>query len=165
MNSTCQKKSLEYLDPRFLNIKLSPTLRAHQKQLKSTKKIYKFGFGQSPFPIPQCMQSKLNKFKHLKHYSPSQGELSLRKSISDWFQRVYKVDYPEEQIIVSPGSKYMFYLFQMIFSGELFLLSPCWVTYKPQTEILEKKANVIQCKKGKLFIIFFLIFRKFLLSN
>ena len=94
------------------------------------------------------MQTKLNEFKHLKHYSPSQGELCIRKEIAEWFQKIYKTTYSPDQIIVSPGSKYFYYLFQMIFSGELFLLSPCWVSYKPQTEILKKNVNIIQCAKG-----------------
>ena len=111
-------------------------------------KVYKFGFGQSPFPTPQCMQKKLEEFKHLKHYSPCQGESCLRESISKWFKRVYGLDYTQDQIVVSSGSKFLYYLFQMIFSGELFLLSPCWVTYKPQAQILDKPSNVIECKKG-----------------
>ena len=111
--------------------------------------IYKFGFGQSPFPVPECMVARLDANKRLKHYSPCQGEERLRESISKWFRRVYALDYHKDQIVVSTGSKFLYFLFQMIFSGEIFLLSPCWVSYKPQCEISNKTPHVIQCKRGR----------------
>ena len=153
------KNGLSLLDPRFLEIKLSPTLRAHAKQSNSKKKIYKFGFGQSPFPVPNIMQNRLAEHKELKHYSPCTGEFVLQKAISKWFKREYSVDYLPENIVMSCGSKFLFYLFQMIFSGEIFLTSPCWVSYMPQSKILGKENHVIHSSKGKDSIFYFILLR------
>lgn len=138
-----------FFENRFLNMKMSPTLRANMKQAKSTKKIFKLGFGQSPFPVPQIMVKELQKQAHLKHYGASQGEVQLREAISDWLKRTYGIDYSKEQIVVSCGSKFFYYIFQMVFKGEIFLMSPCWVSYKPQGEICKKEAHIVPCNQGK----------------
>lgn len=142
---------LNMIESRFLQMKVSPTLKAHAKQTNSTKQVYKFGFGQSPFPVPPTMRKRLQEYAHLKHYSPCVGEKLLKESISKWFMRNYKLDYTTESIIVSCGSKFLFYLFKMMFNGPIFLISPCWVTYKPQTEILKKTSYTIQTAKENNF--------------
>lgn len=137
-----------FFEERFLKLRISPTLRANMKQSNCTKKVFKLAFGQSPFPVPQIMVDELKKNAHLKHYGSSQGELPLRKAVSGWLKRKFEVDYPASRVIISSGSKFMYYLFQMVFDGEIFLLSPCWVSYKPQSEICGKQAHVVPCKRG-----------------
>ena len=62
-------------------LKPSATLEINEKSnklKKSGKKIYKFGFGQSPFPVPESVVSalKANADKHT--YLPMQGLEELR---------------------------------------------------------------------------------------
>ena len=40
---------------------------------KEGKKIYKFGFGQSPFPIPESIVTELKNNAHKHTYLPMQG--------------------------------------------------------------------------------------------
>ncbi len=57
------------LKPYFLKGSLSPTLRINEKSkqlLKAGKKNYRFGFGQSPFPVPDIVVNALKKEAHQK---------------------------------------------------------------------------------------------------
>ena len=40
---------------------------------KEGKSVYKFGFGQSPFPVPHIVQEALRHNVHQKDYLPVQG--------------------------------------------------------------------------------------------
>ena len=46
------------------------------------KKIYKFGFGQSPFPVPTDVVEELKRNAHQNKYLPMQGLFELRDSVS-----------------------------------------------------------------------------------
>ena len=66
---------------RFKNIKPSSTLRINEiskKLLNEGKKIYKFGLGQSPFPVPEILIETLKKNAHRKDYLNVSGLLKLR---------------------------------------------------------------------------------------
>ena len=75
------------------NIKLlnpSATLAVNEicKKLKSKgKKVYGFGFGQSPFPIPSSIVDELKKNAKKKDYQDIQGLTQLRKSISNYLKK------------------------------------------------------------------------------
>ena len=51
------------------------------------KKIYKFGFGQSPFPIPQSIVNCLKNNANRKNYLPMQGLPELREAISKYLTK------------------------------------------------------------------------------
>ena len=53
-----------------------------QRTYKSGKKVYQFGFGQSPFPVPEKIVNALKDNAHRKEYLPIQGLEKLRESIS-----------------------------------------------------------------------------------
>ena len=89
-------------------LKPSATLAINEesnKLKKDGKKVYKFGFGQSPFPVPKSIVSalKINADKHT--YLPMQGLVELRESISKYLLKKTGVNYPKENIIITPGSK------------------------------------------------------------
>ena len=48
---------------------------------KSGGEVFKFGFGQSPFPIPQNIVDELKAHAFEKDYLPVNGLLSLRNAI------------------------------------------------------------------------------------
>ena len=67
------------------NLKSSSTLRINEisKKLESDgKKIYKFGFGQSPFQVPIDVIDELKNNAHQNKYLPMQGLNELRNAIS-----------------------------------------------------------------------------------
>ena len=69
------------------NLNLSATLRINEisKNLEQEgKEIIKFGFGESPFPIPSKIVDELKKNSHQKSYLHVQGLEDLRASISNY---------------------------------------------------------------------------------
>ena len=69
----------------ILNLKQSSTLVINEKCKKlinQGKKVYQFGFGQSPFPVPEKIVNALKDNAHRKEYLPIQGLGKLRESIS-----------------------------------------------------------------------------------
>ena len=63
------------------NLKPSSTLAINETSRKleeQGKKIFKFGFGQSPFKVPQDVVEELKNNAHQNKYLPIQGLLELR---------------------------------------------------------------------------------------
>ncbi len=120
------------------NLDLSATLKINEisnKLEKKGKKIIKFGFGQSPFPVPDEIVEELKKNAHQKSYLPIQGLEDLREAIAKYESKKKNKNFSAEQIIVGPGSKELMFLLQVSFDGEVILPVPSWVSYKPQSII------------------------------
>ena len=69
------------------SLKPSSTLEINEtsKQLeKKGKKIFKFGFGQSPFKVPSDIVNTLKDNAHQNKYLPMQGLYELRKIIAKY---------------------------------------------------------------------------------
>ena len=78
------------------NLKPSPTLKINEesKKLESEgKKIYKFGFGQSPFQIPKDIVDELKNNAYRNMYLPMQGLPELRTAISKYISKKKKYNY------------------------------------------------------------------------
>ena len=86
-NSFCLKVKMQKLTKKnILKLKQSSTLLINEKCKKlisQGKKVYQFGFGQSPFPVPEKIVKALQENAHRKEYLPIQGLERLRKTISD----------------------------------------------------------------------------------
>ena len=98
---------------KILNLKPSPTLQINETSLKlqkEGKKIFKFGFGQSPFPVPNIMVEELQKKSKEKDYLPVQGLYTLRQLISNY----YSNKFTPENIIIGPGSKEVLFSYFLI---------------------------------------------------
>ncbi len=131
----------------ILKLKPSSTLVINEKSkelIKKGKKVYKFGFGQSPFPVPEKIVSALKENAYRKEYLPIQGLESLRESISKNLKKKTGVNYPKENIVITPGSKEAMLLLHVAFNGEIILSAPSWVSYEPQAIIGRNKVHWIQ---------------------
>ena len=111
---------------------------------KSGKKIYKFGFGQSPFPIPEQVVAVLKKNANKHTYLPMQGLEELRSAIASHLNKNNNNDFKKEDIIIGPGTKELMFLTQIAFQGEILLPAPSWVSYQPQAFIAKNKVHWIQ---------------------
>ena len=132
------------------NLKTSSTLRINEisKDLENQgKKIYKFGFGQSPFPIPDDVEASLKKNSFQNKYLPMQGLLELRESIAKFESKKKNNIYKSQNIIIGPGSKELMFLLQLLFDGEILLPAPSWVSYKPQAIIGRNKFHFIDTNR------------------
>jgi len=129
------------------NLKSSSTLRINEisKKLESDgKKIYKFGFGQSPFEVPDDVIDELKNNAHQNEYLPMQGLNELRTAISKYTSvKNNNNNYKAENVIIGPGTKELMFLLQQLFDGDILLPVPSWVSYAPQALISRNKAHWI----------------------
>ena len=128
-------------------LKPSATLAINEesnKLKKSGKKVYKFGFGQSPFPVPESIVSALKNNANKNAYLPMQGLEELRSTIANQLNQSNNNDFVAEDIIVGPGTKELMFLTQIAFAGEILLPAPSWVSYQPQAVIAKNKVHWIQ---------------------
>ena len=132
------------------NLEPSSTLRINEisKLLeKKGKKVYKFGFGQSPFQIPKDIVNELKNNAHQNKYLPMQGLEDLRKSVAKYTSIKKNYQYKSDNVIIGPGSKELMFLLHIAFNGEIILPAPSWVSYAPQAIIGRNKIKIIQTKK------------------
>ncbi len=131
----------------ILKLKESSTLVINEKSkalISKGKKVFQFGFGQSPFPVPEKIVEALKKNAHRKEYLPIQGLPELREKISKYLLRRTGNDYPKENILITPGSKEAMLLIHIAFNGEIIIPAPGWVSYEPQAEIGSNKVHWLE---------------------
>ena len=160
---------MRFIEKKFVDIKPSSTLSINELSKKiqnQGKKVFKFGLGQSPFPVPTILVNELKKHAHSKDYLDVSGLYELRDCIAKYHTNKNKVRYNADDVLIGPGSKELLFQCQMVFDGITLLPSPSWVSYAPQANFLGKKilwlqttakenwhitANLLEetCKKNK----------------
>ena len=131
------------------NLKPSSTLRINEisKKLESEgKKIYKFGFGQSPFEVPDDVVNELKNNAYQNKYLSIQGLSELRAAISKYSNTKNSQNCKPENIIIGPGTKELMFLLQLLFNGDILLPAPSWVSYAPQALLSRNKTHWITTK-------------------
>ena len=129
------------------NLEPSSTLKINELSKKlefEGKKIFKFGFGQSPFKVPDDIVEELKKNSHQNTYLPMQGLEDLRKVVAKHTSKKKNYDYSPENVIIGPGSKELMFLLHVLFDGEIILPAPSWVSYAPQAILGRNKVKILQ---------------------
>ena len=132
------------------DLKPSSTLLINETSRKleeQGKKIYKFGFGQSPFKVPEDVVIELKDNAHQNKYLPMQGLSELRNAVAKYTSKKKNYDYKSENVIIGPGSKELMFLLHVIFDGEIILPAPSWVSYAPQAILGRNKVKILQTKR------------------
>ncbi|MDB9815151.1 aminotransferase class I/II-fold pyridoxal phosphate-dependent enzyme [Candidatus Pelagibacter sp.] len=132
------------------DLKPSSTLLINETSRKleeQGKKIYKFGFGQSPFKVPEDIVEELKNNSHQNKYLPMQGLLELRNAVAKYTSKKKNFEYKSENVIIGPGSKELMFLLHIIFDGEILLPAPSWVSYAPQAILGRNKIQILQTKR------------------
>ena len=135
---------------KILKLKESSTLVINEKSkelISKGKKVFQFGFGQSPFPVPEKIVDTLKKNAYRKEYLPIQGLPELREKISKYLFKRTGNDYPKENILITPGSKEAMLLIHIAFNGEIIIPAPGWVSYEPQAEIGTNKVHWLETNR------------------
>ena len=95
--------------------------------------VYKFGFGQSPFPPPQQAVAELSRRSAHKEYLPVQGLLELRESVANYHNYYDGLDITAEGVAIGAGSKILIYnILRSFTDADVILVTPSWVSYEPQ---------------------------------
>ena len=129
------------------NLKPSSTLKINEgsRELESKgEKIFKFGFGQSPFEVPHDIVNELRNNAFQNKYLPMQGLKELREAVAKYTSTKKDYKYNSENVIIGPGSKELMFLLQVLFEGDVILPAPSWVSYAPQAILGRNKIQSIQ---------------------
>ena len=87
----------------FTSLSPSATLAINERSKKlilKGKKIYRFGFGQSPFPVPNKIVSTLKENADKKTYLPMQGLPELREVISSYLTKKTGSSFLKKNVII-----------------------------------------------------------------
>lgn len=109
--------------------KLAP-LAADAK--KRGVKVYHLNIGQPDLPTPQCgLDALKNIDRQVLEYSPSQGYLSYREKLCDYYKR-YDIDVTADDIIITAGgSEAVLYTFMSCLNpgDEIIIPEPAYANY------------------------------------
>ncbi len=139
-----------HLNPNVRGLRPSATLAINEKSARLAKqgrKVYRLGFGQSPFPVPPPVVEALRANAFQKDYLPVEGLGELRVAVADFHRRLHDVPASPEDILIGPGSKEMIFHTQLAYPGDVLIPSPSWVSYEPQADLLGRRVCWLQTRK------------------
>ncbi|XP_071789157.1 aspartate/prephenate aminotransferase-like isoform X1 [Asterias amurensis] len=118
------------------------------QMIANGKKVYHFAFGQSPFPVADGARKALVNHASKNAYLPVAGLLELRAQICEFHSELdglHELD--PNLVVVGPGTKQLIFLLVQVFNGDVFILSPTWITYKPITNLAGKHVTEINSSR------------------
>ncbi len=107
------------------------------------REVFRFGLGQSPFPVPDVVVERLRAHAPEKDYLPVKGLPALREAVARNHERTFGIRCSPEQVLIGPGSKELMFLLQLVYYGELTVPTPCWVSYAPQARIIGRHVQML----------------------
>jgi aspartate aminotransferase len=132
------------LNPNLRALSPSATLAINERSNKLRRegqKIFKLGFGQSPFPVPPPVIEALKTNAHQKDYLPVKGLVDLREAVANYFRRWQGLECAGDDVLIGPGSKELMFILQLVYDADLALPTPSWVSYAPQAQILGRPTH------------------------
>ena len=129
---------------------LSATLSINElsnKLKQQGKKVYKFGLGQSPFPVPKIIVEELRVNAFQKDYHQVKGLLPLREAVADYHSRRNDLPCSADDVLIGPGSKELMFIFNSFTMGDSYpntklgFLCTAGKNYRRQTVWVDKKES------------------------
>ncbi|MDP1524289.1 MAG: aminotransferase class I/II-fold pyridoxal phosphate-dependent enzyme [Rhodocyclaceae bacterium] len=123
-------------------LKQSATLAINEKSaqlMREGKQVFRFGLGQSPFPVPQPVVDELRANAHQKDYLPVRGLRTLRDTVAAYHRRMHGIERSGDDVLIGPGSKELMFVLQLVYYGDLVIPTPSWVSYAPQARIVGRQ--------------------------
>ena len=138
---------MSFINSSTENLKPSATLLINQKikiLRDQGRTIYHFGFGQSPFPVPDKIVEELVKHASYSGYLPTLGLSELRKEIGKFLKNHQSIAAHEDTIFIGPGSKELLYQTILIINGTFLIPKGSWVSYLPQVKLNQKDFSLLE---------------------
>ncbi len=138
------------LNPLVLSLKESATLAINLKALELRRRgedVFHFGFGQSPFPVPEVIQSALRRNADKKDYLPTQGLPELCEAVATFYRKEFGYPFNPWDVCIGPGSKELIFQIIYLMEGPLLVPVPSWVSYGPQAALRGKEIIPIQTSR------------------
>ena len=135
------------LHPHLNHLERSATLAINERSAEMAdtgQTIYRFGFGQSPFPVPDSIIATLQENAYRKNYLPVEGLFDLRQAVADYHQQTDQIDMCTDGVLIAPGSKELMFTLQLALEGSTLIPAPCWVSYAPQGHIVKRQTHYIE---------------------
>ena len=107
--------------------------------LREGRRVFRFGHGQSPFPVPESVVNALRHHVPRKDPPPVEGLLPLREAVARFHRQRDGVRARPEDVLIGPGARELMLLMQLVFSGKLLVSTPCWTSYASQARILGRE--------------------------
>jgi aspartate aminotransferase len=134
-------------DSNLREISHSETLLINEAQdnlHKKNQKIYRFGFGQSPFSPPEMAVKTLKDQAYQHDYLPVAGLNSCQEAVAKAHQCLRTAPITADDIVIAPGSKMIIYTVMACYKNATVLLpQPSWVSYAPQAKLLDHNVDLI----------------------
>jgi len=107
----------------------------------SGREVFKFGFGQSPFPPLASAVEALRVHAAAKDYTAVQGLAELRERVATFHRDAQGLEVSPGQVLIAPGSKLLLYTVMAAFErADVLIPAPAWVSYAPQAKLLRHTA-------------------------
>ncbi len=123
----------------FISIAKSGTLALNERSREleaAGRPVYRFGFGESPFPPPMRAQRALQAAAHRQDYTPVAGLPRLREHVAAFHHEVDGRPVNADQVLIAPGTKPLLHNIMRAFaSAAVYLPAPSWVSYAPQARL------------------------------
>ncbi len=139
----------DWVRPPFQGALASATLAINERSadlVRQGREVFRFGLGQSPFPVPEEVVEALRRHAGEKDYLPVQGLGALREAVAGHHRRLDGLAGRADDIVVGPGSKELLFLLQLVLEAELLVPTPCWVTYPPQNRMVGRQPTLIRTR-------------------
>ena len=123
---------------------ISSTLRSKQVLDEMTEKgveIYNYGLGENPLSPPNFYVQMVQKYANEKKYSSCCGIPTLNHILINKYNDENK---NENCVLVGNGLKELIFILQLAFHGKIIHITPSWVSYKEQIDVLHKNDDLIQ---------------------
>ena len=124
----------------------SPTLYINEQvglKRQNHEQVYHFGFGESPFPVPERLKQVLANCANLNTYPPARGLACLCAEALSYFANHFHFNAQDMKTLVGPGSKDIIFAAQIAIEGDIMIPTPSWVSYAPQAQLAGSKAIAV----------------------
>lgn len=151
--STLKKKNLNL---NIRSLRVSATLGINEKShqlMASGKEVFKFGLGQSPFPVPDIVVQALKDNAHQNKYLNVRGLPELREAVAHFHNRLQGLNDDGSDVLIGPGSKELMFLLQLVYYGDLVIPTPSWVSYAPQAQIIGRHVRWLKTSRDNRWLL------------
>lgn len=110
------------------------------------ERVFKFGFGQSPFPVFAPAIERLATRAASKAYLPVQGLPALRARVAAFHQALDGSEWDPDRVVIGPGSKLLIFALMRALppSTEVLIPAPAWVSYAPQARLAHREVTRLE---------------------
>lgn len=138
---------VKHLNLNVRGLQQSATLAINERTAAiaaSGRPVFRFGLGQSPFPVPEPVVEALRANAHQKDYLPVRGLHALRQAVANYHRRGDGIEVDAEDVLIGPGSKELMFILQLVYYGDLLIPTPSWVSYAPQAGIVGRNVQWLE---------------------